>query len=245
MFYGYGILNNHVPTLRAAMKGASNPLNTSLVSVYKAESNANDSLGTYNGTAVGGLTYTTGKSGNAFNFNGTTSYVGISNTTNHLNFTGDFSISTWIMPLATSVVYNIYFSNYKPGGSTGNGYLLYFNRTTNKLLFDIYASTSYSQYGASWTPLINTWYYVTVTRKASTGTKLYIDGVLVSGTYYIGNASTNPTYQSAHIYNIGSSENGNLLANYRQDEVNIWSKELTATEVTELYNTGTGKFYPY
>ena len=33
--------------------------------------------------------------------------------------------------------------------------------------------------------------------------------------------------------------NGNI------DETNIWSKELTATEITELYNAGTGKFYPY
>ena len=43
---------------------------TNLYAVYKAENNANDSLGTYNGTAQGGLTYTTGKSGNAFVFNG-------------------------------------------------------------------------------------------------------------------------------------------------------------------------------
>ena len=33
--------------------------------------------------------------------------------------------------------------------------------------------------------------------------------------------------------------NGNI------DEVNLWNKELTATDVTELYNAGTGKFYPY
>jgi hypothetical protein len=28
------------------------------------------------------------------------------------------------------------------------------------------------------------------------------------------------------------------------DEMNIWNKELTSTEITELYNIGTGKFYP-
>jgi hypothetical protein len=28
------------------------------------------------------------------------------------------------------------------------------------------------------------------------------------------------------------------------DELNTWNKELTAADVTALYNTGTGKFYP-
>jgi hypothetical protein len=44
--------------------------------------------------------------------------------------------------------------------------------------------------------------------------------------------------------------NGVADSNYafngsKVDELNIWNKELTATEVTELYNAGTGKFYPY
>ena len=55
--------------------GSSNPLNINLYAVYKAESNANDSLGTYNGTAQAGLTYSAGKSGNAFVFNGTNAFV--------------------------------------------------------------------------------------------------------------------------------------------------------------------------
>jgi len=53
----------------------SSSLKTSLFAAYNGESNANDSFGSNNGTPVGGLTYTTGKIGNAFNFNGTTSYV--------------------------------------------------------------------------------------------------------------------------------------------------------------------------
>ena len=220
----------------------SSSLKTSLVSAYNGESNTNDSFGSNNGTAQGGLTYTTGKIGDAFNFNGTTSYVGIPNTTDHLNFTGDFSISTWVMPLVTSAAFNIYFSNYKSGAS-GNGYLLYLNRTANKLVFNIHASTSYSEYGVSWTPLVNTWYHLTVSRKASTGTKLYINGVEVLGSYSIGNAGLNPTYQSGQIYNIGSSLNGSNLGNYRQDAVNVWNKELTQSEITELYNSGNGAQY--
>ena len=81
-------------------------LNNGLYAVYKAESNANDSLGTYNGTAVGGLTYSGGKSGNAFLFNGTNSFVSLNN--NSMNFTGDYSLSCWV---------------YIPSGYIGTSYI--------------------------------------------------------------------------------------------------------------------------
>jgi len=60
-----------------ASSGAKSTLLNNLFAVYKAESNANDSLGVYNGTANGGVTYSAGKSGNAFTFNGTTAYVSL------------------------------------------------------------------------------------------------------------------------------------------------------------------------
>ena len=72
----------------------SSSLKTSLFAAYNGESNANDSFGANNGTAVGGLTYTTGKIGNAFTFNGSNAYVSLPD--NSLNFTGDFSISLWV-----------------------------------------------------------------------------------------------------------------------------------------------------
>ena len=79
-------------------RGASS-LNNGLFAAYNADNNANDSLGTYNGTPIGGLTYTTGKIGNAFNFNGTNAYVSLPN--NSMNLTGDFTISIWVYYTAT------------------------------------------------------------------------------------------------------------------------------------------------
>jgi hypothetical protein len=72
---------------------ASSSLKTSLFAAYNGESNANDSFGANNGTAQGGLTYGTGKIGNAFNGNGTNAYVSLPN--NSWNFTGTFSINIW------------------------------------------------------------------------------------------------------------------------------------------------------
>ena len=87
MMYGYGnsmfLFNNGI-----IATPASNPLWDSLYAAYKAESNANDELGTYNGTANGGLTYGTGVDGNSFAFNGTNAYVSLP--TNQFNFTNQF-----------------------------------------------------------------------------------------------------------------------------------------------------------
>ena len=49
---------------------------------------------------------------------------------------------------------------------------------------------------------------------------------------------------------IGAFRSGNTgaVSEYRSmkfDELNLWNRSITATEVTELYNSGAGKFYPF
>jgi len=242
MLYGYGILNNHVPTLKAtAMKGGStSPFLTSLYAVYKGESNANDSLGTYNGTAQGGLTYSGGKSGNAFTFNGTNAYVSLPN--NMFNsFTGDFSFSLWFNSSVISS-YKCLFGNYTFESSTfDRGFQLLLVNT--RLDFRLFGS-SFITLSASETFTTNTWYHIVVTRKASAGTKIYVNGSLSNS----NTSNVNPIYASTHYNSIGASKftstNTEYYFNGILDELNVWTKELTSTEVTTLYNTGAGKFYP-
>ena len=82
----YGVWNGESTT---------NTLDTSIYALYKAEGNANDSIGTNHGTLVNGATFSTGKIGTkSFYFDGTNDYVSLPN--NSLNFTGDFSISVWV-----------------------------------------------------------------------------------------------------------------------------------------------------
>ena len=97
----------------------------------------------------------------------------------------------------------------------------------------------------------NTQYFYTITRKGSTRSRIYRDGtLLVSDTNTV-----NPVNNAGNMRpSIGAINYGPLYSNIKEyylsngskiDELNIWNKELTATEVTELYNSGTGKFYPY
>lgn len=226
--------------------GSSNPLNTSLYAVYKAESNANDSLATYNGTAQGGLTYSAGKSGNAFVFNATNAYVSLP--TNQFKFTGDFSINVWSNFSGNTFDFQTIFGNFTYDGVYAYGYLLYYYN--NSLIFKIANNSGSVDLNYVTGSLFNSWNNIVITRKLSTGTKMYINGTLVASNSNV----QNPNYHATMTPSIGATNYGptylNLVQYYasngsRLDELNIWNKELTATEVTTLYNAGTGKFYPY
>ncbi len=73
------------------------------LSLWSGESNANDSVGTYNGTWIGSASYTNGIVGAAFYFNGS-SYVSCG--TNVGNFgTNDFTIDFWVKTTQTGSSY--------------------------------------------------------------------------------------------------------------------------------------------
>ncbi len=232
--------------ISSMLKATVSTLLTGLYAVYKAESNANDSLGTYNGTAQGGLTYGAGKSGNAFIFNGNTAHVSLPTDTFN-SLTGDFSINAWVYIVNTGLTQAI-LSSLAYNGTNAWGFNIT-NLGGNSIAIYNGTSTFYTLTESSPNPY-NTWYMVTITRKANTGTKIYYNGsVSASNT-----SSVNPVYNSTnHRPSIGASSYGPLFSNLVQyyfangskiDELNVWNKELTSTEITELYNSGTGKFYP-
>jgi len=228
-----------------ASSGAKSTLLNNLFAVYKAESNANDSLGVYNGTANGGVTYSAGKSGNAFTFNGTTAYVSLP--TNQFKFTTDFSINVWSNFSGNTIDIQTIFANLTYDGTYGYGYFLYYYNNT--LTFQISNNSGSVLLNYTTASLFNSWNNIVIIRKLSTGTKMYINGTLVASNSNV----QNPNYHATMTPSIGATNYGPTFANLVQyyasngskiDELNVWNKELTETEVTNLYNSGTGKFYP-
>jgi hypothetical protein len=217
---------------------------TNLYAVYKAESNANDSLGAYNGTAQGGLTYSAGKSGNAFVGNGTNAYVSLPN--NSWNFTGTFSINIWAY-LSTSNINSALISNYYySSGGRDYGFILEHQNNGNLRFYMQTASNSEVAVSTSYAGKYNGWKMITVTKLQNLSLKMFIDGVNVGINYNTPDIyynSTNYSSVGAVLWNGGSS--GYLENNGKIDEVGIWTKEVTTTEITELYNSGSGKFYPF
>ena len=208
-----------------------------------------DALGTNNGTAVGGLTYGLGKVGTAFQFNGTNAYVQLPN--NSFNFTGDFSVSGWINQSSIKP-YHMIIGN--QAGVSGNfyGWLLWvFN---NKLTLDLYNGNAGAA-SARWQPTTtlstNTWIHFAITKKPGQAVKMYLNGVSVPISIIFGSNSGTVTYTPTNYSSIGANKYSSPIVptnagywNGSMDALNVWNKELSATEVTELYNSGNGKQYP-
>ena len=218
----------------------ANPLWDDLLAYYTADNTPNDALGTYNGTLVNGTTYGTGIINNGFSFDGVNDRIDFGNV---LDFDGTtpFSFSLWSNPSNLTGVKTLF---RKYNAATGEGYVLFYNngqlwfylRDGNSSKLDVRTSSSYTtaithialSYDGSRTP---------------SGIKIYIDSVsqtLVT----LSNTLTSSTSNTADLTlssdgGVGLSPIGGII-----DELAIFNKELTASEVTELYNSGAGKQYP-
>ena len=216
-------------------------LKTSLFAAYNGESNANDSKGTNNGTAVGGLTYTTGKIGNAFSFNGTNAYVSLPNTSGQFNFDGDFTVSTWFRSSNLSVS-RYFMHNHQNNGTTwGYGWDFFYSGSLGWVFqLNNGANTNYVNFQSSYSA--NTWYHVVAVRKMGQKHKIYVNAVDTPANQ-IGNVNTTTGYIANQKMDLGGISSLGLPALCDLDGVNMWNKALTQAEVSELYNSGNGAQY--
>lgn len=231
-------------------------LSNGLVSVYKAENNANDSFGINNGTAQGGLTYSTGKSGNAYDLNGTNSYVNVGDSFDL--GTNSWTYSTWVYPTSLSFDRTL-FTKMSWNATTG---AFDFLITGALLQFYIQLSSTQSIYLRANSPSISgsVWTNIVAVVDRSDRIKMYVNGILVTNLSDLGNVNNSTlssysavNYNTSLPFRIGCSNGANSsnptdptrFFQGKIDEVNIWNRALTPTEITELYNIGVGKFYPY
>lgn len=235
---------------------------TNLVAYWAFENNVNDALGVHNGTTVGSPTYTTGVNGQSINFGNDNiiRYLSVADS-NDFSFTDgvtdlSFSISCWVNFSSFTTTVNPIIM--KRNASFSEWQLIYLPATfgtipANRIgiyLFsenssNVIVSASNSQ------PLLNNWINVIATYSGNSnvfGLKLYINGILqntknTTGTYLKMPNTISPIYMGQFGTNLTSAtfKHKGLL-----DEVAIWkNRELTASEVTKLYNAGAGKFYPF
>ncbi|MFW5704829.1 MAG: LamG domain-containing protein [Nanoarchaeota archaeon] len=91
----------------------------------------------------------------------------------------------------------------------------------------------------------NRWYHLVGTYKNSDSISLYLDGVLLSQNYSLGDElSTLENALNLNLY-LGTHDNNNFdgrIFNGSIDEVAIYEKALTSTEVSRLYNSKKAEF---
>jgi len=216
------------------VKTGSSSLLTGLVSYWKMdESSGNiaDSADSNNGTTTN-VTYSqTGKIGTALLFDGT-SFIGFGNPTNlRLSSTG--SVSLWFSTINTTGP-GVLISKWD-GNTARNGYAIY---VYNGYIEGDISDTSNNVYVGS-TISVDTWYHFVVTWNG-TNTIAYLNGSAVETKGGIATVAT------AYDFTIG--RDSGTVADYfngSMDEVGVWNRVLTSTEITTLYNSGNGKTHPF
>ena len=226
-------------------------LTDNLVAYYKLDEssgNASSSVGSYTLTNTGTASYSSAKINNGIDF-------GTTNTTKWLNYLsgnlgitgGACTISGWIK-LNTEI-------------ASGNWDLINQSSTTNRVWQYIeYEYNGGSRrlgfyrdkggvgaQGPTYTITLgtSTWYYITYTYDG-TNVRGYVNGSLVAGpTAASGNGSANAT----NGFSIGDRIFlGGALGNKAssiQDETGLWSRALSDSEISELYNSGAGLAYDF
>ena len=242
-----------------AGKTVVSTLLNSLFAVYKAENNADDSLGVINGTAQGGLTYGIGKVGTAFQFNGTNAYVNLPD--NSMNLTGDFTISLWVYYAATGAqtlfangFYNTTSNVYKGWAIEVNNFGVNNNMVSVFIPKGTITPLNYTGWEFRDTALtLNAWNHILITRVSGVNTYAWINNISQSYNLKYGanpaDITFDPIYHTTNKASIGA-KTVNVPALYMKnnskiDELTIWSRQLTSDERDELYNSGAGKFYPF
>jgi hypothetical protein len=224
--------------------------------------NANDESGNGNNGIITGATLTTDRFGsinNAYSFNGVSNNIKINNNASLNN--ANISVSGWFLTNINATdthtgaksIIGKWWQFPSNCDNNYNSYIFCLARQNNNSTVCL-GTNFYSGNNFYYNQPINTgsWYHFTFIHDSTSGGKIYINGLLVSSNNINGFIcnGVNPIYIGADI------ENGNLYRyfNGKLDDIGIWNRALTQTEITELYtgvlssetftNTSSFQLYP-
>jgi len=224
-------------------------ISTNLVSYWNLNGNSTDSVGSNNGTDTS-VSYNTsyGKISSGASFNGTYSRINVGNNSSLTGITSTVTVAGWVYvpSLYTNVSAPEYVLRQGTESSSNWGISIVYFSSHDYLEFRIAPPTGggRSQYGNT-TALTTGWHYlVAETVTGAANTSLWVDGVSqniinddTSASAYNFQTVTASTY-------IGSDSAGYYFTGYI-DEIGIWSRALSTTEISQLYNAGSGLPYPF
>jgi hypothetical protein len=212
-----------------------------LIAHYPFHGNANDEGCSGKNGTVSGATLTTDRFGianEAYSFDGVNDVIIVDNVGTEFNPTDAISMSVFVKPLeicggGTSGNIRII----RKAADGGGGYLLsWCNGTNNKLEIRLDGSTKVAA-GIDETSLVGGWHHIVVTYNKSTSTaKIYVDNILKLTqpglTYNFQNSDTK-------LYIAGSPvAAGDEYFKGALDDIRLYNRELTASEISSLYNEG-------
>lgn len=223
------------------------PLLANLLDYWKFNESSGTFAGALGHTATGsGVTYeVTGKIGRAVGFDTNTDYVTIP-VTGIVPTANVFTISCWFkIDTLPSVAARPYYlaSAFHDGGSFYSWKILI--DTQDYLFFDTKNSANAGADVRGSKPSIDTWYHlVCINRGEGSPPEIYINGTSVDS-WHSGNFTGTLMTTDTEI-NIGNYAAAKSYAvDGIIDEFGIWNEAWSTDKITEDYNSGSGKTYPF
>lgn len=169
-------------------------------------------------------------------FDGVNDYLELGDVFNYER-TVPWSRSFWFRPTSMAATHTM-FARKNVGVGTmvqvqGNGRVYVELRNTN-------STNHLAVQGPTGNVLINTWYNLVVTYDGSStpaGIQAYLNGSVVTLSTVL-NTLTSSILSPGVTAQIGAVSGASFVTGYL-DEVSFWSRVLTSTEVTEIFNSGT------
>ncbi|HLP75503.1 MAG TPA: LamG domain-containing protein, partial [Candidatus Paceibacterota bacterium] len=197
--------------------------------LYAFEGNAQDTSGSGNHGTATSISYVAGKVGvQAAQFNGTSSYVSIPR-----SVTDDFTVAMWVKTTDTAGTAGAQWWNGKGlvDGEVGGGGADWGTAIVNgKFVIGIGSTGGDSTFASSVNINNGAWHHVAATRNNTSGAVvIYVDGVLRgSGTGATGSRTFPPGLR------IGSLQTGNNFLNGTLDDVRLYDRVLSPSEISAL-----------
>lgn len=219
-----------------------------LLSWYRAQKNAADTIGTNDGTVHGPVAYAQGKVGSAFQFDGG-SYVSAPNIPELIFGTHSFTVDVWVN--FDTISARSPFVAHDDGASNHNKWIFWYDEQGHDtpggpaLRFHINGPDlgPKDPVYVPWSPVAGRWYHLAVTRDVQGATQsvytLYINGAQKAQT------TSNDAIRDAVAapLTIGGAEG--YFFTGKLDETDIFDRALTADEILALYSAGSaGKCVP-
>jgi hypothetical protein len=199
-----------------------------LLAFYKLDDTTDASGNGNTLTNNGGVTFSSGKIGNAADLNGSNWLVA-----NPVGISGrDLSVFCWVKTSGGS--YNFIISADKSGEQWGN----IMTQPGGNYFLEYFLDGTYRNIASGTQINTDTWKHVGFTSSSSANQiKLYVDGSVVATediSGYSGSFGNGTTGIGANWSGVFAQVTGQI------DAVGIWNRPLNGTEVSELYNSGSG-----
>lgn len=228
------------PTNATAQSCTNPPAN--MVGWWTGDGNARDLAGPNNGKAVNGATFAGGYVGKAFALNGSSQYVDVKKAKQLDVSAGDFTVDAWVYFNSLAEPDQSLVDKMNSNGINSDGWRLIYQGDYHQFWFCLgggpgingciegSSTTVYSKTN----PQPQNWYHVTGVKTASE-ISIYVQGLLENTTQLSSFTDTNSTDL---VFGKTASQGKTAWLNGLIDEIELFNRALSASEIAAIYNAG-------